>query len=220
MTDTLTTTITFYPEKYIPPIQQGGSINFDAIVLKSGENKVSTETLETLKKHPDFTFWTNQGALVTTQHGVAGDDPMTLIVSPTPIPEAEIPKDTPGETPEIDAKPIPTVQTLTLNISGDKAQAFKVTITPVNVTTPAAILIPESQITSDMIIAEGRRLGILPQEKTAPQVESTPEFTVAVEGLPSEALEDNLLESGDRPVSAVPTNDEKDNLRNAAVKRR
>jgi hypothetical protein len=203
MTNTLTTTITFYPEKYTPAMQPGSSINFDSIVLKSGENKVSTETLEALKKHPDFTFWTNQGAFVTVQEGVAGDEPMTFIVSPTPIPEAEIPKTETPETPETDAKPIPVVQTLTLNISGE--QAFRVLIAPVSLTTPAPIVIPESKITPDMIIAEGRRLGILPQETTAPQVESTPEFTLSVEGISVAAPTDAVLAEGDRPVSEVPT---------------
>lgn len=216
MTNTLTTTITFYPEKYTPAMQPGSNINFDSIVLKSGENKVSDETLEALKKHPDFTFWTNQGAIVTVQQGVAGDEPMEIIVTPTPIPEAE-PEEKPEEKPETDAKPIPTVQALTLNISGE--QAFRVTVVPLSVNAPAPIIIPESEITSEMIIAEGRRLGILPQETTAPQVESAFEFTVAVEGVLGEALTDTVLAEGDRPVSGVSVTVERDHLRNAKTKR-
>lgn len=224
MTNTLTTTITFYPEKYIPAMQQGSVVNFDSIVLKSGENRVSIETLEALKKHPDFAFWTNQGALLTVQEGVAGDEPMTIIVvpPPTPTPEPEptpTPEPVPTPTPDPEPEPTPTpepmptpiVQEFKLNLLG--GQGYTITVQPLTAPETLPIPTPEPIPTPDPIldqiefdraaIARVRELGLLPTEQTATAFDTDPEITVHQESVLSEAQTDTLLAPEDRPVSGV-----------------
>jgi len=64
---TLITVVTFYPEKYVPPISPNMPIKLDNIELKPGENEVSDNDFKELEKHPDFIFWLRQGAFVLTR---------------------------------------------------------------------------------------------------------------------------------------------------------
>jgi hypothetical protein len=217
--ENLVTVVTFYSEKYVPPIQPGASVFFDSTELKAGENKITSEKLETLRKHPDFNFWVNQGAILVTQHGVGGDEPINIVVTPIPDPTPE-----PEPEPKPETTPEDTVQTLTLNLSGSKG--FTITITPI--TSPEITPTPEGTLTpnptptpevtptptptteeakaerADQVYKEARQLGIVTTYQTADQVESAPEFTLTREAVSSEAPTENLLNEADRPVSGVP----------------
>lgn len=56
--------VTFFPEKYVPPISSTMPIKLDNFELQPGENEVTENDFKQLEKHPDFIFWLRQGAFV------------------------------------------------------------------------------------------------------------------------------------------------------------
>lgn len=66
----------FYPDKCIPKLSETAQMGFDKVFLSAGTNKLTPETLKQLQGHPDFTRYSELGAIELIEEEPTTVDPL------------------------------------------------------------------------------------------------------------------------------------------------
>ena len=95
--------LTFYPDKLRPPLNPQASFRMDSLELQAGENSLSSDEFELLKKHPDFEFFVRNGILLVntvspeSEETEEPDEPEAPSPLSAATPELEDPEEEPDE---------------------------------------------------------------------------------------------------------------------------
>ena len=183
MTESSTKRIVFfYPEKYTLPLADDKSILLDHIQLKPGSNTVTLEQYELIRAHPDFVFWSQQGAFVATRTATGEPQESELIPEPEPTPT---PEPVPTPTPEPVPTPTPTPENMP---NPEGLETTQITVSPGLKVLVLPVGDPTPQGTMTITVSPGLKVLVLPVGQTLTPTSPESETVTNEELQPGTAL--------------------------------